>query len=87
MRPQLPDRKAGSMKFAKGGMKPWLAAFACLAVMGLSLVYGGSPGEVLKATPDHYDFGSIPEGEPAVATAMVENVGTVPVEITNVKTN
>ena len=76
-----------SMKFGKGGMKPWAAALACAFVMGLSLVYGVSPDEALKATPDHFDFGSIPEGEPAVATSVIENVGSVPVEITNVRTN
>ena len=75
------------MKLGKGGMKPWAAALACAFVMGLSLVYGVSPDEALKATPDHFDFGSIPEGEPAVATSVIENVGSVPVEITNVRTN
>ena len=68
-------------------MKPWAAALACALAMGLSLVYGVSPGEVLKATPDHQDFGEIPEGEPAVATSIIENVGSAPVEITNVRTN
>jgi len=65
----------------------------CALIVGLFLAYGISPafgsaaGEVLKATPEQFDFGAIPEGEPAVATASIENVGNSPVEIINVRTS
>jgi hypothetical protein len=58
----------------------------CFLIFGFALAHGGSTGEILKATPEQLDFGAIPEGEPAVATAFVENVGDSPVEITNVRT-
>jgi hypothetical protein len=59
----------------------------CFLIFGFALAYGGATGEILKATPEQLDFGTIPEGEPAVATAVVENVGDTPVEITNVRTS
>lgn len=43
--------------------------------------------KVLKATPDHYDFGIIKEGDPAEITVTVENIGDKPVDITNVQTS
>ena len=58
----------------------------CALIFGLALAYGGSTGEVIKATPEQFDFGTIPEGDPAVTTAIIENVGDVTVEITNVRT-
>jgi hypothetical protein len=62
-------------------------AWICLFVIGLSLAYGNESGEILKATPDHFDFGTIDEGKPADVTVVIQNVGSAPVEITNVRTN
>ena len=62
-------------------------AWTCLFIFGLPLVYGNEGEAILKATPDHYDFGTIDEGQPAIVTAVIQNVGSVPVEITNVKTS
>ncbi len=62
-------------------------AWACTLVFGFALAYGGSTGEVLIATPDQHDFGTIPEGDPAVTKAIIENVSDAPVEITNVRTS
>jgi hypothetical protein len=59
----------------------------CLFIIGLSSVRGNENGEILKATPDHFDFGTIDEGQPAAVTAVIQNVGSTPVEITNVKTS
>jgi len=61
------------------------------AVLGLilaaSFVYGIAAGEGLKATPEHFEFGTVDEGTPAVATTTIHNTGTTTVEITNVRTN
>lgn len=53
----------------------------------LSLVPGISMGQILKATPDHFDFGTLNEGAPAAITVEIENTGSTPVEITNVRTS
>jgi hypothetical protein len=79
--------RQGFMKLKKSSMSAWITVCACGFIMGLSFVFGVSSGEVLKATPDHFDFGSIPEGEPAIAVASIENVSNTPVEITNVRTS
>ena len=76
-----------SMKLGKSRTVFRAIASTCFLIFGLALAYGGSTGEILKATPEQLDFGKIPEGEPAVATAIVENVGDSPVEITNVRTS
>jgi len=56
-------------------------------LMGVATVYCAPTGEVLRATPGQYDFGIIDEGEPAVAITKIKNIGSVPVEITGVRTN
>ena len=56
-------------------------------VFVLFLAHGISMGEVLKATPDQFDFGTLGEGSLAVITVVVENVTSTPVEITNVRTS
>ena len=62
-------------------------ALACILIFGSSLAYGGETGEVLKASPEQFDFGTIPEGDPAVTTAIIENISGSPIEITNVRTS
>ena len=56
-------------------------AFALLMVQGIAL------GAALKATPDHFDFGELNEGDPAQITVEIENTSDAPVEITNVRTS
>lgn len=41
----------------------------------------------LKASPDHFDFGVVGEGPPAITTIILENTGDTNVVITNVRTN
>jgi len=62
-------------------------AWACILVFGCALAFADSPGEILKASPEHYDFGTIPEGDPAVTKAVIENISGSPIEITNVRTS
>jgi hypothetical protein len=62
-------------------------AWICLFIIGLSAARGDENKEILKATPDHFDFGTIDEGQTAVVTVVIQNVGSAPVEITNVRTS
>jgi hypothetical protein len=62
------------------------AAWMGVALISLFLSQA-SAGEVLKATPSHVEFGTINEGENAVANVEIENIGDAPVEITNVRTS
>jgi hypothetical protein len=73
-------------KYGKAAMAAKGITWAVVLVFGLALAYGNPDGEILKASPEQFDFGAIPEGEPAVATTSIENVGDSPVEITNVRT-
>ncbi len=62
---------------------------ACIIVFfaGLLGAYAGETGEVLKITPDQFDFGTIDEGKAAMVTATVQNIGNTSIEITNVRTS
>lgn len=53
----------------------------------LLMVQGIASGAALKATPDHFDFGELNEGDPAQITVEIENISDAPVEITNVRTS
>ncbi len=75
------------MKHSKTTMAIKGIAWAGILIFGCVLAYADSTGEVLKASPEQYDFGTIPEGDPAVTTAIIENVSGNPVEITNVRTS
>jgi hypothetical protein len=75
------------MRFRNASRTAIYLAWMCTVIFGLSLVYGSESEEILIATPNHYDFGTIDEGQPAAITAVVQNVGSAPVEITNVKTS
>ena len=57
------------------------AVFLCVSHNGFS------ENEFLKAFPDVVDFRIVEEGDPVAATIIVQNTGTAPVEITNVRTN
>ena len=61
----------------------WIATM----MIGLALASDDSTGEFLKATPDQFDAGTVAEGKKVEVTATVQNVGTTPVEITNVRTS
>jgi len=56
-------------------------------LIALSLAHGSESGELLKATPDRFDAGTVAEGKTVEVTASVQNIGSVPVEITNVRTS
>lgn len=73
--------------FEKNSMRGWVAICVCALAMGTVSVYGFSEETILKPTPESFDFGTIPEGPPAVAVASIENTSGVPVEITNVTTS
>ena len=75
------------MKHSKTAMAIRGIAWACILIFGCVLGYADSTGEILKATPEHHDFGTVPEGDPAVAKTIIENVSGSPVEITNVRTS
>jgi hypothetical protein len=61
----------------------WLATM----MIGLSLGSDDSTGEFLKATPDHFEAGTVAEGKKVEVTATIQNVGKTQVEITNVRTS
>ena len=61
-----------------------IMTFVLLACLYLN---GFSENEFLKAVPDVFDFGAIEEGTPAAVAVIVQNTGTITVEISNVRTN
>ena len=69
------------MQFRKTVM---VIAFTVILFFSLN---GFAENEFLKAVPDEVDLGTIEEGSPAAVTVTVQNTGTAPVEITNVRTN
>ena len=75
------------MKSAKAvlaaGCILWIATFT----IGLSLAADDSAGEILKATPDHFEAGKVAEGKKVEVTSIIQNVGKTQVEITNVRTS
>jgi hypothetical protein len=75
------------MKYHKTKMAARSAVWVCALIVGLSFAYSNANGESLKATPEQFDFGTVPEGTPAAVTTIVQNVGDTPVEITNVRTS
>ena len=58
-----------------------------LVALTLIIAQGNALGGALKATPDHFEFGDLKEGDPARVTVEVENTSGAPVEITNVQTS
>jgi hypothetical protein len=75
------------MKYERTKITLRVAAWMGVALVSLFLSQGVSAEEVLKATPNHVEFGTIHEGENAVATVEIENIGDAQVEITNVRTS
>ena len=75
------------MGYGKGKTAARGALWVGAVIAVLLLVQGVSAGAVLKATPEHYEFGTIDEGTPAAVTVEIENTGSAPVEITNVRTS
>jgi hypothetical protein len=75
------------MKCEKTTMAARSAVWVCALIVGLSFAYSNANAESLKATPEQFDFGTVAEGEAAVVTTIIQNVGSTPVEITNVRTS
>ncbi|MEJ2112025.1 MAG: hypothetical protein P8Z37_19365 [Acidobacteriota bacterium] len=61
----------------------WIATF----LTGVSFASDDSAGELLIAIPAQFDAGTVLEGKIIEATAIIQNVGTAQVEITNVRTS
>ncbi len=61
----------------------WLGAL----MIGPSFAFEDSAGVPLKATPERFDAGKVAEGKTVEATASIQNTGSAPVEITNVRTS
>jgi len=74
--------KCGKSTVAAGSIV-WMGTL----IIGLSLAYGNSTGEILKATPEQFDAGTVAEGKTIEVTASIQNTGSTPVEITNVRTS
>ena len=55
------------------------------AVAGPAL--GSGKGSSLTAQPDHFKFGALDEGTPAITTVTIQNTGDRDVTITNVRTS
>jgi hypothetical protein len=75
------------MMFEINRMRGWVAICVCALALGPVSVFGFSEEAILKPTPESFDFGTIPEGPPAVTVASIENTSGVPVEITNLTTS
>jgi hypothetical protein len=58
-----------------------------MLIVGLSLAYDNSTGEILVSTPEQFDAGTVAEGKTIEVTTSIQNVGKAPVEITNVRTS
>jgi hypothetical protein len=74
--------KCGKATVAAGSVV-WIGTL----IIGLSLAYGNSTGEILKATPEQIDVGTVAEGKTIEVTTSIQNIGSAPVEITNVRTS
>ncbi len=75
-------------------MKGWKAAlvngsalWTGMLLIGLTFAYGNPADVILKATPEHFDAGTVPEGNTVEVTSSIQNIGSTPVEITSVKTS
>jgi hypothetical protein len=84
---KIDGKGMNSMNSRKAAFVAGSLVWICTLVMGLSLAHGETTGEILKATPNHVEIGTVAEGEKVVATAVVQNIGDTPVEITNVRTS
>ncbi len=71
--------------------KATVAAIGALCIgdimIGLAISSHYSAGAILKATPAQFDAGMVAEGKTVEITTSVQNVGSTPVEITNVRTS
>jgi hypothetical protein len=75
------------MKGAKAAMAAGSILWIATLMLGLSVASDGPSGVGLKATPDHFEAGTVPEGKKVEVTATIQNTGSTPVEITNVRTS
>ena len=75
------------MKCGKATVAAIGVLWICAAMIGLSFASDDSAGVILKATPAQFDAGTVAEGKNVEVTTSVQNVGSTPVEITNVRTS
>ena len=84
----VPNGKGMSfMKCRKAMLAAGSILWIATVMIGLSLASDDSAGEVLKATPDQFDAGTVAEGKKVEVTSTIQNVGKTQVEITNVRTS
>jgi len=61
----------GGRAMVAAGSILWIATI----MVGLPLASDDSAGEILKATPEQFDAGTVAEGKKVEVTATVQNVG------------
>ena len=84
----IPNGKGmNSMKCRRAMLAAGSILWIATVMIGLSLASDDSAGEVLKATPDQFDAGTIAEGKKLEVTSIIQNVGKTQVEIANVRTS
>jgi hypothetical protein len=84
----MPNGKGKSfMKCGRATVAVGSILWIGMLLVGLSLANDNSTGEILKATPEQFDAGTVAEGKIVEVTTSVQNVGNTPVEITNVRTS
>ena len=84
----IPNGKGMSfMKCRKAMLAAGSILWIATVMIGLSLASDDSAGEVLKATPDQFDAGTVPEGKKVEVAATIQNLGSTQVQITSVKTS
>jgi hypothetical protein len=86
--PMIPKGKGKSfMKCGKAAVAASSILGIGMLIVGLSLAYDNSTGEILVSTPEQFDAGTVAEGKTIEVTTSIQNVGKAPVEITNVRTS
>jgi hypothetical protein len=84
----IPNGKGRSfMKCGKATVAAGSILWIGTLLVGLSLAYDNSTGELLKATPEQFDAGTVAEGKTIEVTTSIQNLSNTPVEITNVRTS
>jgi hypothetical protein len=84
----IPNGKGKSfMKCGKATVAAGSVVWIGTLIIGLSLACGNSTAEILKATPEQFDAGTVAEGKTIEVTTSIQNIGSTPVEITNVRTS
>ena len=77
--------KEGKSRVHKRVLTGVISIFLIIAPVFFADAASGEPR--LRVTPDRFDFGVLEEGDPAITTVTVENVGKRIITITNIQTN